>query len=148
MMKIDPVALRKRALWFVCMPFLCVLLMAVFSYASANMGNIETGSIRFYLTALSFAGLALALTTLPPYAIGAAWYWWRTTKSLEAVRGSIYIIPVIAVLFCWFPSFLFTPLVGAHQKVQLFTLLAVTQLVLGYVWLFIVKNFFLRVRPL
>ena len=148
MIAIDSIALRRRALWFVSLPFLAVLLMAAFSYASANMGNIETGSIRFYLTALSFAGLALALTTLPPYAIGAVWYWWRTTKSHDAVRGSLYIIPVIAVLFCWFPSFLFTPLAGAHQKVQLFTLLAVTQLVLGYAWLFIVKYFFLRVRPL
>lgn len=140
--------LRKRALWLVSLPLILVAVMGLFAYLSSFLGEIETGSLRFYLTALSYAGLAMALTCLPAYLIGAAWYWWQVTKRTEAVHGSLYAIPIIAVLFCWFPSFLFTPLAGAHQKVQLFTLLAVTQLVLGYAWLFIVKNLFLRVRPL
>lgn len=77
------------------------------------------------------------------FAIGYGWYWWKTRGDDADLGKPLLCMPLIAAAFVWFPAVLFPQLTGP-DRVQVFLLLAGASLVVGYLWVAVVR-FILRV---
>ena len=134
---------RGAALAILSLPFALAALAFLLAVITTAMGEMAQGTLRFYLAAFSYSYLMACLMCLPAYAIGYGWYWWNTKGGDVDLGKPLLWMPLIAAAFVWFPAVLFPQLTGTG-RVQVFLLLAGASLVVGYLWVAVVR-FILRV---
>jgi len=134
---------RGAALAILSLPFALAALAFLLAVITTTMGEMAQGTLRFYLAAFSYSYLMACLMCLPAYAIGYGWYWWKTKGGDADLGKPLLWMPLIAAAFVWFPAVLFPQLTGTG-RVQVFLLLAGASLVVGYLWVAVVR-FILRV---
>jgi hypothetical protein len=120
------------------------LVLAVVSFAIAVFmtatGMYRHGTISSVVAATSILYLTLGMTWLPGYAISLVWFWY-VTRHDKPLFPSIYWVPVIQSLLIWFPSLLLVD-VPFTQKLRMLPAWAFASLILGYVWIAIVRAIF------
>lgn len=134
---------RSAALAILSLPFALAALAFLMAVITTAMGEMAQGTLRFYFAAVSYLYLVAFLMCCPAYAIGYGWYWWKTKGGDADLGKPLLWMPLIAAAFVWFPAVLFQQLTGT-SKVKVFLLLAGASLVVGYLWVAVVR-FILRV---
>ncbi|NIF27681.1 hypothetical protein F3J44_15025 [Pantoea sp. Tr-811] len=137
------VADRRVALWLLAVPLMGVLIAFAIAVVATAMGEMPKGSPRFYAAALSFSALLLSVMLLPAYLLSLGWFaWWTRGGDLRRLRLGLWIAPLVALLFAWFPATLFPGLKPLGQEaidpLRIYLLAGMLSLVLGYAWSVIV----------
>lgn len=132
---------RTAALWLLSGPLLVALLAFVIAVIVTLLGEMEKGSVRFYLAALSYSSLTACVVALPAYLVSYCWYGWWTTGSVSRIATGLWLAPLIAAATAWFPATLFPSLTkqaASANALQIYLVVAGLTLILGYAWSFVV----------
>lgn len=134
---------RRAALWLLSVPLLATLAAFAIAVIATLMGEMAEGSPRFYAAALSFSALLLSVMLLPCYLLSLGWYaWWTRDGEARRLRHGLWLAPLVALLFAWFPATLVPGLKPLGQDaidpLRTYLLAGVLALLLGYAWSVIV----------
>lgn len=134
---------RTAALALLSAPFTIALIAFVLAVLTTVLGEMDKGSARFYTAAFSYTFLISSVMALPAYLAGYGWYWWWTKDRDDRIATGLWIAPLVATLFAWFPATLF-PAPGklgdpAVNPFQIYLLMAALTLVFGYIWALVVR---------
>ncbi|MBK4987432.1 hypothetical protein IAE36_000311 [Pseudomonas sp. S36] len=130
---------RRRALCLISLPLLGALIAFAVAVITTLMGEMAQGSARFYIAALSYTLLVLCVMLLPAYVAGLAWYaWWTRAGDEGRLLRGLWLAPLVAVMFAWFPAAFFPGLQPLGQAsadpVRTYLLAGALTLLLGYAW--------------
>lgn len=134
---------RRAALWLLSVPLLVALVAFAIAVIATLMGEMAEGSPRFYAAALSLSALLLSVMLLPAYLISLGWYaWWTRDGDHRRLRLGLWLAPLVALLFAWFPATLVPGLQplgqAAIDPLRTYLLAGMLTLMLGYAWSVIV----------
>ena len=134
---------RRAALWLLSVPLLVALVAFAIAVVATLMGEMAEGSPRFYAAALSLSALLLSVMLLPAYLLSLGWYaWWTRDGDHQRLRLGLWLAPLVALLFAWFPATLVPGLQPLGQDVvdplRTYLLAGMLTLMLGYAWSVIV----------
>lgn len=136
---------RRIALWLLAIPLIVTLAAFAVAVATTLSGEMAKGSPLFYTAAASYSALVLSAVLLPCYLISLCWYaWWTRHEDLRRLRLGLWLAPLVAALFAWFPSAVYTgprP-VGYEGLTPLKTYLfaASLTLIIGLAWSVFVRT--------
>jgi hypothetical protein len=125
---------RRIALAILALPFaaaLIALLIAAF-YGGPN----NDAGILFLARVFSYSYLVVCVLALPAYAIGYIFYWWQS--SVNNLVKPLLWFPMVWAGFVWFPS-IFVPQLNNRDQFEVYVMLAIGCLILGYLWVGIVR---------
>lgn len=130
---------RRAALWLLSVPLLATLVAFAIAVVATTLGEMTEGSPRFYAAALSFSALLLGVMLLPAYLLSLGWYaWWTRGGDSRRLRLGLWLAPLVALLFAWFPATLVPGLrplgQDAIDPVRTYLLAGMLTLMLGYAW--------------
>lgn len=137
----SPISDRGAALALLAFPMGLALLAFILSVGTTAMGEMAKGSVRFYTAAFAYTFLMSSLMGLPAYIASYGWFWWRTKVHDTDLCKALWLMPLIAAAFVWFPALLF-PQGKGISRIQVYLLLAGGTLVIGYAWVAIVRLIF------
>ncbi|HDS1733913.1 MULTISPECIES: hypothetical protein [Pseudomonas] len=134
---------RRAALWLLLVPLLAALVAFAIAVVAITMGEMTEGTPRFYAAALSFSALLLSVMLLPAYLLSLGWYaWWTRGADHRRLRLGLWLAPLVALLFAWFPATLVPGLKPLGQDaidpLRTYLLAGALALILGYAWSVIV----------
>ncbi|WDM58754.1 hypothetical protein K4A76_20295 [Pseudomonas sp. NEEL19] len=135
---------RRAALWLLSVPLWVALVAFTIAVAATLMGEMAEGSPRFYIAALSFSALLLSVMLLPAYLLSLGWFaWWTRDGDQRRLRRGLWLAPLVALLFAWFPATLAPGLQplgqDAMDPLRTYLLVGILVLLLGYAWSAIVS---------
>lgn len=134
---------RSAALLLLAGPFVIALIAFVLAVVVTMLGEMESGSMRFYTAAFSYSFLISSVMTLPAYLIGYGWYFWWSKAAVSRITTGLWILPLVAALAAWFPATLFpapSKLDSAGiNSFQVYLMMAALTLTLGYLWAAVVR---------
>ncbi|ADR62046.1 MULTISPECIES: hypothetical protein [Pseudomonas] len=130
---------RRAALWLLSVPLLVALVAFTIAVVATLMGEMAQGSPRFYAAALSFSALLLSVMLLPAYLLSLGWYaWWTRGGDHRQLRLGLWLAPLVALLFAWFPATLVPGLQplgqDAMDPLRTYLLAGILVMLLGYAW--------------
>lgn len=141
--RVSPFTLSDRgaALALLAFPMGLAFLAFIISVGTTAMGEMAKGSVRFYTAAFAYTFLMSSLMGLPAYIASYGWFWWRTKAHDADLCKNLWLMPLIAAVFVWFPALLFPQSKGIG-RIQVYLLLAAGTVVIGYAWVAIVRLIF------
>lgn len=133
---------RGAALLLLAGPFVIALIAFVLAVVTTLLGEMDKGSVRFYVAAFSYSFLISSVMTMPAYLVGYGWYYWWSKAADRRITAGLWIMPLVATLFAWFPATIFPSLdkLGAGvNPFQVYLMMAALTLAFGYLWSVLVR---------
>lgn len=115
------------------------LISFVIAAIASSFGEMTQGTLRFYVGAFSYAFVAGSFLILPAYLISLAWFWWSTKNDDHNMKRNLWLTPLVTCVFVWFPAVALPKVSGIETMMKTYFLLVGISLVLGYVWIAIVR---------
>lgn len=129
---------RSRLLVGLSLPIVLAALSFAMAVTLPLLGAPQIGSMRSNLSGAAIVYLTLGFMWLPGYAIGCAWFWWRTRAHDDHLFASLYKVPLVAAALVWFPALVFTP-TTLGQKVRMYPAMAISALMMMFIWIGLVR---------
>lgn len=129
---------RAALLRILVLPLLSALVAFLLAVALTGFGVPVVGTARSTVAGLAYVHLTLCVLTLPAYCAGLLWFWWITRADDSRLLTRFYQLPLIAALFAWFPSVLITS-TPLQEKLSALPMLAISTMLLGYLWIGLVR---------
>lgn len=129
---------RALLLVFLAIPLFLALISFAIAVALTGFSTPTIGTMRSTVAGYAYVYLMLCLMALPSYIISGAWFWWVTRGDDSIALDRLYTTPLISALFVWFPALVVAP-GQLGQRAQMYPMLAMTAIVVGYLWVALVR---------
>ncbi len=129
---------RSALLRCLCIPLVLTLVAFSIAVALTAFSVPTVGTTKSTVAGLAYVYLMMALMWVPSYLVGLAVFWWNTRHSDDKLLFNLYIMPLVCALFIWFPSLVMGD-ATREQRMQMLVPLVGTGVILGYVWIGLVR---------
>jgi hypothetical protein len=129
---------RAALLRILVLPLLSALVAFLLAVALTGFGVPAVGTARSTVAGFAYVHLTLCILALPAYCAGLLWFWWITRADDARLLTRLCQLPLIAALFAWFPSTLMSS-APLREQLSALPMLAVSTLLLGYLWIGLVR---------
>ncbi|QOI07947.1 hypothetical protein D5S10_29940 (plasmid) [Pseudomonas savastanoi] len=131
----------RAATLLLALPFALALISFVLAVVVTLLGEMDKGSTRFYTAAFSYSFLLASVIVMPSYLASFIWYGWWSKSGERRVLTGLWIMPLISAAVALVPAILFFKYSEAKGMtlMQVYLLVAIATLVIGYIWSCVVR---------
>ncbi len=132
---------RSALLRYLSIPLVLALIALLIAVSLTAFSVPKIGTSTSTIAGLAYVYLMLGLMWLPAYTVGYVFYWWSTRKSDDNLLFYLYLMPLVCALFLWFPTLVLVEISAAEKRSMIVPLIG-TGLILGYIWIGLVRLMF------
>nr|WP_228857665.1 hypothetical protein [Pseudomonas syringae]QOQ33402.1 hypothetical protein [Pseudomonas syringae pv. actinidiae] len=131
----------RASVLLLALPFIFALVSFVLAVAVTLLGEMDKGSTRFYTAAFSYSFLLASVIVMPSYLASFLWYGLWSKNSEQRILKGLWIMPLIAAAVALLPAILFFKYSEAKGLTlfQVYLLVAIATLIIGYFWSCVVR---------